>query len=187
MGLFIGTGFLSGSLVHLPLNPVRFTIIGLIGAAIFVAYSTINELKVMKRQATHREVAKLIAYSILLALGVGMINGGVQLFDEVPVYANRLIPLAVILSLAGYVLKNGINLHRSQTIKLTAAAFAFVVVPGSRLTAFAQSLPQAEEHGALSRQSKRPFSSKALLSSKMVMMPGKDTANKGELISTKRI
>lgn len=36
MGLFIGTGFLSGAIVHLPLNPVRFAIIGLIGAAILL-------------------------------------------------------------------------------------------------------------------------------------------------------
>lgn len=145
MGLFIGTGFLSGSLVHLPLNPVRFTIIGLIGAAIFVASSTINELTIMKREATHAEIAKLIIYSILLALGVGMISGGVQHFDEVPVYASRLIPLGIILSLAGFVLKNGINLHRTQTVKLAAAALAFVAVLGTGLTTYAQSMTQGEE------------------------------------------
>lgn len=67
----------------------------------------------MKREATHQEIVKLIIFSILLAVGVGMISGGVQHFDEVPVYASRLIPLGILLSLVGFVFKNGINLHRT--------------------------------------------------------------------------
>ncbi|MBL8159233.1 hypothetical protein JNJ66_02130 [Candidatus Saccharibacteria bacterium] len=146
MGLFIGTGFLSGAIVHLPLNPVRFAIIGLLGAVIFVASSTINEITIMKRQATHAEIAKLIVFSILLALGVGMISGGVQHFDEVPEYASKLIPIGVLLSLLGYVLKNGIDLHRRQTLKLAAAALAFVIVLGGVLGSYAQSYSQ-QPHG----------------------------------------
>lgn len=140
MGLFIGTGFLSGAIVHLPLNPVRFAIIGLIGALIFVASSTLNELKILKREASNDEIVKLIIFSILLALGVGMISGGVQHFDEVPMYASQLIPAGVLLSLVGFVLKNGINLHRTQTVKLTIAAVAFVAVLGTSLNVYAQSL-----------------------------------------------
>ena len=139
MGLFIGTGFLSGAIVHLPLNPLRFTIIGLIGAIIFVASSTLHELKVMKREATHLEIFKLILFSILLALGVGMISGGVQHFDEVPAYASRLIPLGIILSLAGYILKNGIDLHRKQTLKLSALTIVFVAIVGTGLSSLATS------------------------------------------------
>lgn len=142
MGLFIGTGFLSGAIVHLPLNPVRFAIIGLIGAIIFVASSTLNELKILKREASHEEIVKLILFSILLALGVGMISGGVQHFDEVPVYASKLIPAGVILSLIGFVLKNGINLHRTQTMKLTVAALVFVAVLGTSLNVYANSLSE---------------------------------------------
>ena len=145
MGLFIGTGFLSGSIVHFPMDPLRYSIIGLVGITIFVVSSTINEIIMQGRQATSKELVKLISFSILLALGVGMISGGVQHFDEVPVYASQLIPLGVILSLAGYILKNGIDLHKHQTLKLGAATIVFVALLGTGLGTYADSLTQKEE------------------------------------------
>lgn len=146
MGLFIGTGFLSGSIVHFPMDPLRYFIIGLIGTIVFVVSSTVNEITMQGRQATAKEMLKLISFSILLALGVGMISGGVQHFDEVPVYASQLIPLGVILSLAGYILKNGIDLHKHQTLKLGAATVIFVALLGTGLGTYAHSMT-TEEHG----------------------------------------
>lgn len=148
MGLFIGTGFLSGSLVHFPLDPVRFTIIGFIGAAVFVASSTINEITVQDRKVSRAEIFKLIAFSIVLALGVGMISGGVQHFDEVPEYASILIPLGVVFSIIGYVLQHGIDLHKIQTLKLGLATVVVVAVLGISLNLYAQTFKQsASDHG----------------------------------------
>ena len=152
MGLFIGTGFLSGSIVHFPMDPLRYSIIGLVGITIFVVSSTINEIIMQGRQATSKELVKLISFSILLALGVGMISGGVQHFDEVPVYASQLIPLGVILSLAGYILKNGIDLHKHQTLKLGAATIVFVALLGTGLGSYADSLTRKEQSPAASEQ-----------------------------------
>lgn len=149
MGLFIGTGFLSGSIVHFPLDPVRFSIIGFIGAAIFVASSTINEISMQGRKVSLGEILKLIAFSIVLALGVGMISGGVQHFDEVPEYASVLIPLGVILSLVGYILKHGIDLHKVQTLKLGFATVAVVATLGLTLNTYAQTFEEgAGGHGS---------------------------------------
>lgn len=149
MGLFIGTGFLSGSIVHFPLDPVRFAIIGFIGAAIFVASSTINEISMQGREVSAGGILKLIAFSIVLALGVGMISGGVQHFDEVPEYASILIPLGVVLSLIGYVLKHGIDLHKVQTLKLSFATVAVVAILGATLNVYAGTFEQGGGgHGA---------------------------------------
>ena len=148
MGLFIGTGFLSGSIVHFPIDPVRFSIIGFIGAAVFVASSTINEITMQERKLSPAEIFKLIAFSIVLALGVGMISGGVQHFDEVPEYASILIPLGVLLSLVGYVLQHGIDLHKVQTFKLGFATAIVVAILGVSLNAYAQTFTQSEDgHG----------------------------------------
>lgn len=159
MGLFIGTGFLSGAIVHFPMDPVRFSVIGFIGAAIFVASSTINEIAMQGKEVSVREILKLIAFSIVLALGVGMISGGVQHFDEVPEYASILIPLGVVLSLIGYVLKHGIDLHKVQTFKLGFATVAVVAILGATLNIYAQTFEQAEGgHGghASETQEKAP-------------------------------
>lgn len=143
MGLFIGTGFLSGAIVHFPLDPVRFSIIGLIGAAIFVASSTINEITMQQEKVSVARVMKLITFSIVLALGVGMISGGVQHFDEVPEYASILIPLGVVLSLIGYILKHGIDLHKVESVRLGLATVVFVAVLGTGLNTYAKTLDSA--------------------------------------------
>ncbi len=144
-GLFVGTGFLSGAVVHFPFNPVRFAIIGAIGAAIFVASSVVNEAVLNKRHTGVAGILKLIFFSLLLAIGIGMISGGVQHFDEVPVYASKLIPLGVLLSLTGYLVKSGVSLQNEQKMTLGLAAFVFVAMLGTGLGAYAQSIPLPEE------------------------------------------
>lgn len=146
VGLFVGTGFLSGAIVHFPLNPIRFAVIGTVGAAIFVASSVINETVLNKKPTGQTDIVRLIIFSLVLALGIGMISGGVQHFDEVPAYASKLIPLGVLLSLVGYLLKNGISLAGRQRFKLGIATFAFVAMLGTTLNVYAQSRPQ-EGHG----------------------------------------
>lgn len=164
MGLFIGTGFLSGAIVHFPLDPVRFSIIGFIGAAVFVASSTINEITMQGRKVSIGEIMKLIAFSIVLALGVGMISGGVQHFDEVPEYASMLIPLGVILSLIGYILKHGIDLHKVQTFKLGFATVAVVATLGVTLNTYAQTFEEgASGHGVETSETQESTSAESAI------------------------
>ncbi len=133
IGLFIGTGFLSGSIVHFPMNPARFSIIGVIGAFIFALSSTINEKYFNKANFEKEGLLKIIAFSLILSLGVGMVSGAVQHFDEEPLYASYLIPTGIMISLIGYILKNDIRFTFKKFAALGSATLITLLVLGFTL------------------------------------------------------
>lgn len=145
IGLFIGTGFLSGSIVHYPLNHIRFGSIGALGAIIFATASTINEAHFNKRNFKEEGVIKIIIFSLILSIGIGMVSGGVQHFDEEALYASYLIPLGIFVSLVGYMLKNNLDLGFKKITLIAGIALAILVPLGFGLHAYAITIP-AETH-----------------------------------------
>jgi drug/metabolite transporter (DMT)-like permease len=137
IGLFIGTGFLSGSIVHFPMNPARFSIIGVIGALIFTVCSTLNEKLYNKENYQKEGMVKIIIFSLILSLGIGMISGAIQHFDEEPLYASYLIPLGIFVSLLGYVLKNTIRFPLKKSLAMIGITIATLTLLGFSLHTFA--------------------------------------------------
>jgi uncharacterized protein (DUF305 family) len=115
---FLGVGFLGGAIVHFPVNPNLYGIIGLVGAIIFTVASTLNEWLTNKRHVLQEGVIKIILYSLVLSIGLGMISGGIQHFVDFPVYASYLIPGGFIISLIGYVLNKEIKLDMTHKLLL---------------------------------------------------------------------
>lgn len=126
--LFIGTGFLSGAVVHYPLNPPFFLMIGVIGAAIFTLGSTVQEAVYNKKNLREEGVMKFVVFSVLLSLGIGMISGGVQHFSEFPLYASKLIPFGIGLSFVTFILKNNLKISGKQMM-LSLLVGALILVP----------------------------------------------------------
>lgn len=141
MALFIGAGFLSGSIVHIPLNPIKFGFIGLIGVALFVSSTVVkNSRSRSLNPATKTSLLKLIGYSSVLAIGVGMISGGIQHFSEFPDYLKVIIPIGVALSIIGYILTQGITLNTSQKLKIASAIFVVTAIVAMSLGAYSNQL-----------------------------------------------
>lgn len=65
----------------------------------FSAGSFINEFVIDRKKASFVKVLKLIIVSLTLAIGIGMISGGISHFKERPVYASYLIPLGIVVSI----------------------------------------------------------------------------------------
>lgn len=146
IGLFIGAGFLSGAIVHFPMNPFRFSVIGIIGAIIFVAASTVNEVYFNKRNFKEEGIVKIMLFSVILSVGIGMVSGGVQHFDEEALYASLLIPFGILVSFVGYLLKNNPNLGIKK-LGLTIGGLLVIVVPlGLGLHVYAVSSHSAVPH-----------------------------------------
>ncbi len=115
--LFLGIGLLSGSLVHFPLNPHRYTIIGGIGILLFLIGSYFNEKVINKNDVFKHGLGSALAFlfcSLTLSIGIGMISGGTQHFNEIPEYASKLIPIGITLSFMSYVFKNKIPLENKE-------------------------------------------------------------------------
>lgn len=108
VALFVGAGLISGSVVHFPLAPVRYAIIGAVGALVFAIASVVSELG----DRDPLRLLRVALSSLALALGIGMISGGIQHFMDIPQRAAVLIPLGVVLSLAAFGSRHGLRMKR---------------------------------------------------------------------------
>ena len=108
---FLGMGLISGGIVHMPLDPHKNTLVLSIGICVFVIASLLNETVIDKKDLSFLSTIRLVVFSLLLSVGIGMISGGIQHFEDVLDYAGYLIPGGIMLSLIGFLFKNNIKLH----------------------------------------------------------------------------
>lgn len=125
---FLGAGLTSSGIVLMPFNSIRYSIILSIGLGLFVAGSMFNELVVDRHSLSTSESAKLIGLSLSLAIGIGMISGGISHFKESPVYVSYLIPTGVVISFISYILKSKTSLSRAQWMKVSIGVFALALI-----------------------------------------------------------
>ena len=129
LALFVGTGFISGAIVHsgniseLP----KYTVIGIIGVSLFLVGSFVQEF-VINHSSTRSGIIKFFFFSLLLSVGIGMISGGTQHFSDFPIYSSYLIPLGLIISLIAFVLKNSYILS-IKTFGTIIGVFALIALP----------------------------------------------------------
>ena len=122
---FLGVGLTSSGIVLMPFNPVRYSIILILGLSLFSLGSFVNEFVIDKKKVSVMKVIKLITVSLTLAIGIGMISGGISHFKESPIYVSYLIPLGSIISIVSFVIKNSFELNKKE-IK-TLAIYTIVV------------------------------------------------------------
>ncbi|SHJ10324.1 hypothetical protein SAMN02745975_01296 [Geosporobacter subterraneus DSM 17957] len=111
---FLGIGMVSSGIVLMPFNYVRYSIILAAGLLLFSSGSYINEFVIDKKEASIGKVLRLIVVSLTLAIGIGMISGGISHFKESPVYVSYLIPLGIVISFISYTIKNGYVLNKRE-------------------------------------------------------------------------
>lgn len=111
---FLGIGMTSSGIVLMPFNPVRYSIILIIGLGLFLTGSVFNEIVINNHKMSASESIKLIALSLTLALGIGMISGGISHFKESPQYVSFLIPLGIIISFISFIIKNNFDLKKRE-------------------------------------------------------------------------
>lgn len=113
LAMFVGTGFLSGAIVHsgdaaeIPRN----ALIGAVGIGLFVVGSTFYEAVVLRHRISRRSLPGFLLFSILLSVGIGMISGGVQHFTDFPTFSPKLIPLGLLVSTLAFGLKHRVELR----------------------------------------------------------------------------
>ncbi len=125
VGMFLGIGLISGSIVHLPIDPSRYSIIMVFGVVLFISATLVNEIILHKKEMSGLEIAKLLISSFLLSIGIGMMSGGIQHFEDVQEYAAYLIPIGLGISLFSFIVKNQMKLPKR---KLAIVALSFVLI-----------------------------------------------------------
>jgi hypothetical protein len=141
LGLFVGAGLMAGAVVHFPLAPFRYAIMGIVGAIIFAIGSIGDGFS----GRTGGARAVYIGASLALALGVGMVAGGIQHFEDVPGRATVLIPVGLLIGLGAFLLRDGHRLASDQLGWLAGGAVLLAAVLGFGLSTM---VPPPGEAGA---------------------------------------
>jgi hypothetical protein len=103
---FVGAGLISGAVVHHPLDPARYTKIAVIGVLVFLAATVVNEFLLAPDRPALPRAVLVIAASLLLSFGIGMLSGGLQHFEDFPDRGAVLVPLGITVSFIAFVLKD---------------------------------------------------------------------------------
>jgi len=115
---FLGVGMVSSGIVLMPFNHMRYGTILIIGLLLFSTGSFINEVIIDKKHLSFKESVKLVIVSLTLAIGIGMISGGIAHFKESPVYVSYLIPIGIIVSFISFKVKNAFELTKKEFVTL---------------------------------------------------------------------
>lgn len=103
---FVGAGLISGAVVHHPLDPARYTVVGVIGVFVFLLATLVNEFLLASDRPALPRALMVIGASLLLSFGIGMLSGGLQHFDDFPARGAVLVPLGIAVSFVAFVLKD---------------------------------------------------------------------------------
>ncbi|MBC8059449.1 MAG: hypothetical protein H7Y18_02155, partial [Clostridiaceae bacterium] len=143
---FLGMGLTSGSIVHMPIDPQKYTIILFIGMAIFVVASLLNETVIDKKNLSVISTIRLVVFSLLLSVGIGMISGGIQHFEDVAKYAGYLIPGGILLSFISYLFRYDLKLGLKRAVSLFTILLIAIISLSFTLKGVAAKMPEGEGH-----------------------------------------
>jgi hypothetical protein len=142
--LFIGTGFISGSIVHLGegVNAWDLSVLGT-GVLLFTLGSCIQEAVFNGRSLREEGMLKFLFTSLVLSIGIGMASGGMQHFADTPSYSAVLIPVGLAIGMVAFVFKQNVEIPNFRFKMFAASALVFAVIGVSGLRYVAHQM----EHG----------------------------------------
>jgi uncharacterized protein (DUF305 family) len=146
--LFVGMGFVSGSIVHLgEVSQIpRYLTIGTVGMVMFILGSYLQEIHINPQKIPLVDLLRYVFYSLFLAIGIGMMSGGTQHFLDFPRYASYLLPGGFLLAAVAYVLRNrfSLSLRAWNVLLIGVLAIALPVFLG--LSHYASGLGTSTGH-----------------------------------------
>lgn len=125
---FLGIGMTSSGIVLMPFNTLRYLIILCIGLGLFLTGSIFNEVVINKQHLSLAETVKLVILSLTLAIGIGMISGGIAHFKESPIYVTYLIPMGIVISFISFVIKNNFQISKKERFILFLGVIILAII-----------------------------------------------------------
>ena len=149
VALYLGVALTGGAVVHAPLDPVRYLLIGGIGVLIFIVASVADARRrhLAGLEGPGGGLGRYVGWSVLLSIGLGMLSGSIQHFIDFPHYAAALIPLGVLVSPAAYMGRERLSPSRPTLLRLGAVVGVVVVALALGLDLLADEMvPHGHDH-----------------------------------------
>lgn len=157
---FVGAGLISGAVVHHPLDPSRYTMIAMVGAALFVIATVINEFVLVAQRPALARALLVVGASLVLSFGIGMLSGGLQHFEDFPDRAAVLVPAGIAVSFLGFVVKDPhTSWHRivgPVGLAVAVATVATYLVLGAVAADMTQAASPGHGHGETTPPAETP-------------------------------
>lgn len=152
IALFIGTGFVSGSIVHMGegINAWDLSLLA-VGIVFFVSGSVFQDIQQGMVRMRGEGITLFLLLSLLLSIGIGMASGGMQHFVDTPSYSAFLIPLGLGIGFIAFVLKERISLTTKEWVIILPSICLAVVAGTIALRAAGNAIPDTfiqNHHGA---------------------------------------
>lgn len=140
--MFIGAGFISGSIVHLGegANPWDISVL-VTGVILFMIGSYVQEILYNGKSLKEEGTLSFLFFSLFLSLGIGMVSGGTQHFVDTPEYSSYLIPIGLVVGIVAFVFKTNIKLSGAEFIKLLLGTLVFSALLWGALFCGGKTLP----------------------------------------------
>lgn len=143
ISLFIGTGFIAGSIVHFGEGiTVWDSSVLAIGIFLFVGASYIQEYGKHHKRSTPGAFALFLFQSLLLAIGIGMASGGTQHFIDTPQYSAVLIPVGLSIGLIAFFWREEVAFSMKNWMSLLVLLVTFSGVFWVALLGFNDLIPE---------------------------------------------
>lgn len=144
IALFIGTGFVSGSIVHMGegINAWDVSLLA-IGALLFVAGSVAQDVQQGMVRIRGEGIVAFLLLSLFLSIGIGMASGGMQHFVDTPAYSAILIPIGLGLGFVAFILKERARLAPKEWMMIVPTIVIAAGIAMIALRTAGDALPQS--------------------------------------------
>lgn len=146
ISLFLGTGFVAGSIVHMGegINPWDLSLLA-VGVILFIAGSVAQDVRLGSKRLKEEGIFLFLALSLVLSIGIGMASGGMQHFDDTPAYSALLIPLGMGTGFIAFILKERVLISKKEWLLLVPTTVMMMVMLSVLLRLAATVLPQSQQ------------------------------------------
>ncbi|WP_138895457.1 hypothetical protein [Streptomyces chryseus] len=148
---FLGAALIAGAVVHYPINPPLYAIICVVGAFVFLLGTIVNEFVLADERPGLRQAVSLVAFSLLLSFGVGLVGGGIQHFEQFPERSAWMTPVGLLMSYVAFVAKDSKGRWRHLVTPFAAGVVVLAALAWLGMTALAGTISSdggSHDHGS---------------------------------------
>lgn len=146
---FMGAALIAGAVVHYPIDPPLYTIICVAGAFVFLLGTIVNEFVLADERPALSKAVSLVAFSLLLSFGVGLVGGGIQHFEQFPERSAWMTPIGLLMSYVAFVAKDSKGRWRHLISPFAAGVVVISALAWLGMTALAGTISSdGHDHGS---------------------------------------
>ncbi|MFD7256598.1 hypothetical protein [Streptomyces sp. NPDC059874] len=156
---FLGAALIAGAVVHYPINPSLYAIICVVGAFVFLLGTIVNEFVLADERPALGQAVSLVAFSLLLSFGVGLVGGGIQHFEQFPERSAWMTPIGLLMSYVAFVAKDSKGRWRHLVTPFAAGVVVVAALAWLGMTALAGTISSdghSHDHGSTSQTPAEP-------------------------------